>query len=51
MSVLAALVVLQAIILRHIFKTCLTSCENRSGTGLIKLQVNDVSFESYTGYR
>ena len=51
MSVLAALVVLQAIILRHIFKTCLISCENRSETGLIKLQVNDVSFESYTGYR
>ena len=31
---------------RHIFKTCLTSCENRSGTGLIRLKVSDVSFKS-----
>ena len=35
----------------YMFKTCLTSYENRSETGLIRLQVSDVSFKSYTGYK
>ena len=45
----SVLVVLQAFVWGHIFKTCLTSYGNRSGTGLIRLQISDVSFESYTG--
>ena len=42
--------VFQEIIWLHIFKTCLTSYENRSETGLIWLKVSDVSFKSHTGY-
>ena len=33
------------------FKKSLTSYENRSETGLIRLQFRDVSFRSYTGYK
>ena len=44
-------VVLQAIISRHIFKTYLTSYENKSETGLIRLQISDVSFKNYTGFK